>query len=111
MVNLTDQYYLLMILCKIIISCLFKNIKIIQKKKYIMLDISGKNFSILQIANIVKKIFKCPVVVFLNNPSHDERSYKVNFDLLSKDFFDVIDFKNKDIFLDIKKLKLFFKKK
>ena len=58
---------------------------------------------------MVKKIFKCPVVV-LNNPSHDERSYKVNFDLLSKDFFDVIDFKNKDIFLDIKKLKLFFKK-
>ena len=80
-------------LCKIIISCLFKNIKIIQKK-YIMLDILEKNFSILQIANMVRKIFKYPIIV-LNNPSHDERSYKVNFDLLSKDFFDVLDFKIK----------------
>ena len=95
-------------LCKIIISCLFKNIKIIQKKIY-NVGYPGKNFSILQIANMVRKIFKCPIIV-LNNPSHDERSYKVNFDLLSKDFFDVLDFKNKDILSDIKKIKIFFKK-
>ncbi len=95
-------------LCKIIISCLFKRMKILQKKIY-NVGYPGKNFSILQIANMVKKIFKCPIIV-LNNPSHDERSYKVNFDLLSKDFFDVIDFKNKDILSDIKKLKMFFKK-
>lgn len=95
-------------LCKIIISCLFKSIKIIQKKIY-NVGYPGKNFSILQIANMVKKIFKCPIII-LNNPSHDERSYRVNFDLLSKDFFDVIDFKNKDILLDIKKIKTFFQK-
>ena len=59
---------------------------------------------------MVKKVFnKCPIIV-LNNPSHDERSYKVNFELLSKDFSDIIDFKNKNIIEDIKKLKLFFKK-
>ena len=76
-----------------------------------MLVILKKNFSILQIAKMVKKVFnKCPIIV-LNNPSHDERSYKVNFELLSKDFSDIIDFKNKNIIEDIKKLKLFFKKK
>ena len=46
----------------------------------------------------------------LNNPSHDERSYKVNFDLLKYHFSDTIDFKNKDIIEDIKKLKIFLEK-
>ena len=97
-------------LCAIIISCLFKQTKILQKKIY-NVGYPGKNFSILQIATMVKKVFnKCPVIV-LNNPSHDERSYKVNFKLLSNDFSDVIDFKNKNILDDIKKLKYFFKKK
>ena len=96
-------------LCKIIMSCLFKKTKIIQKKIY-NVGYPGKNFSVLQIAKMVKKVFnKCPVIV-LNNPSHDERSYKVNFELLNKDFSDIIDFKNKNIIEDIKKLKLFFLK-
>jgi len=90
-------------------SCLFKKTKIIQKKIY-NVGYPGKNFSVLQIAKMVKKVFnKCPVIV-LNNPSHDERSYKVNFELLNKDFSDIIDFKNKNIIEDIKKLKLFFLK-
>ena len=97
-------------LCAIIISCLFKKTKKLQKKIY-NVGYPGKNFSILQTAAMVKKVFnKCPVIV-LNNPSHDERSYKVNFKLLSNDFSDVIDFKNKNILDDIKKLKYFFKKK
>ena len=96
-------------LCKIIISSLYKKTKLIQKKIY-NVGYPKKNFSILQIAKMVKKVFnKCPIIV-LNNPSHDERSYKVNFELLSKDFSDIIDFKNKNIIEDIKKLKLFFKK-
>ena len=96
-------------LCNIIISCLYKEGKIIQKKIY-NVGYPDKNFSILQIAEMVKKVFnKCPVIV-LNKLSHDERSYKVNFELLSKDFSDIIDFKRKDIIDDIKKLKLFFKK-
>ena len=97
-------------LCSIIISCLFKQTKILQKKIY-NVGYPRKNFSILQIATMVKKVFnKCPIIV-LNNPSHDERSYKVDFKLLSDDFSDVIDFKNKNILDDIKKLKYFFKKK
>ena len=97
-------------LCAIIISCLFKLTKILKKKIY-NVGYPGKNFSILQIATMVKKVFnKCPLIV-LNNPSHDERSYKVNFKLLSNDFADIIDFKNKNILDDIKKLKYFFKKK
>ena len=97
-------------LCKIIISSLFKSKKIIQKKIY-NVGYPGKNFSILQIANMVKKVFNKYPVVVLNNPSHDERSYKVNFNLLRKDFNDIINFKNKDIIDDIKKLKYFFRKK
>ena len=97
-------------LCKIIISSLFKSKKIIQKKIY-NVGYPGKNFSILQIAKMVKKVFNKYPVIVLNNPSHDERSYKVNFNLLSKDFSDIINFKNKDIINDIKKLKIFFKKK
>ena len=88
---------------------MYKKTKLIQKKIY-NVGYPEKNFSILQIAKMVKKVFnKCPIIV-LNNPSHDERSYKVNFELLSKDFSDIIDFKNKNIIEDIKKLKLFFKK-
>ena len=59
---------------------------------------------------MVNKVFKKSPLIILNNPSHDERSYKVNFELLSKDFNDVINFKKKDIIDDIKKLKFFFKK-
>ena len=90
-------------LCKIIISSLFKSKKIIQKKIY-NVGYPGKNFSILQIAKMVKKVFNKYPVIVLNNPSHDERSYKVNFNLLSKDFSDIINFKNKDIINDIKVL-------
>ena len=97
-------------LCKIIISSLFKKKKIVQKKIY-NVGYPGKNFSILQIANMVKKVFNKYPIVVLNNPSHDERSYKVNFNLLRKDFNDIINFKNKDIIDDIKKLKYFFRKK
>lgn len=96
-------------LCKIIISCLLKNKKIIQKKIY-NVGYPGKNFNILQIAKMVKKVFNKNPIIVLNKPSHDERSYKVNFNLLRKDFSDVINFKNKDIIQDIKKLKIFFKK-
>ena len=58
---------------------------------------------------MVKKVFNKNPIIVLNKPSHDERSYKVNFNLLRKDFSDVINFKNKDIIQDIKKLKIFFK--
>ena len=96
-------------LCKIIISSLFKKKNIVQKKIY-NVGYPGKNFSILQIAKMVKKVFNKHPIIVLNNPSHDERSYKVNFNLLRKDFSDVINFKKKDIIHDIKKLKNFFKK-
>ncbi|MDA7489563.1 NAD(P)-dependent oxidoreductase [Candidatus Pelagibacter ubique] len=96
-------------LCKIIISCFTKSTKIINKKIY-NVGYPGCNFSILQIGKMVNKVFKKSPLIILNNPSHDERSYKVNFELLSKDFNDVINFKKKDIIDDIKKLKFFFKK-
>ena len=58
-----------------------------------------------------EKVFKSSPIIILNNPSHDERSYKVNFALISKTFSDVIDFKNKNIITDIKKLRNFLKVK
>lgn len=95
-------------ICKIIISCLYKEKKLIHKKIF-NVGYPKKNFSILQIAKMVKKVFKSSPIIILNNPSHDERSYKVNFALISKTFSDVIDFKNKNIITDIKKLRNFFK--
>ena len=95
-------------ICKIIISCLFKEKKLINKKIF-NVGYPKKNFSILQIAKMVKIVFKNAPIIVLNNPSHDERSYKVNFDLISKTFSDVLDFKNKNIIKDIKKLRNFFR--
>ena len=97
-------------LCKVIISSFIKPKKQMQKKIF-NVGYPGKNFTILQIGKMVKKVFKNAPLVVLNNPSHDERSYKVNFDLLRHHFSDIIDFKNKDIIEDIKKLKIFFRKK
>ena len=54
MVSHTDLFYIIDDLCKIIISCLFKNIKIIQKKIY-NVGYPGKKLCILQIANMVRK--------------------------------------------------------
>ena len=70
----------------------------------------NKNFKIIEIAKLVKKIFKKSPIIVLNKPSHDERSYKVNFDKLIKTFSDTIDFKNKRIISDIKKIQNFFEK-
>ena len=96
-------------LCKIIISCFSKSAKQIQKQIY-NVGYPGKNYSILEIGKMVKKIFKNSPLVVLNKPSHDERSYRVNFDKLKKDFNQVIDFENKSILNDIKRLKSFYKK-
>ena len=96
-------------LCKIIISCFKKSTKIINKKIY-NVGYPGRNFSILQIGKMVNKVFKQSPLVVLNNPSHDERSYRVNFALLKDHFFDVINFKEKNIINDIKKLRSFFRK-
>lgn len=97
-------------LCKIIIASFMKPTKQMQKKIF-NVGYPGKNFTIFQIGKMVKKVFKNSPLKVLNNPSHDERSYKVNFDLLRSHFSDIIDFKNKDIIEDIKKLKMFFSKK
>ena len=96
-------------LCKIIISSCFKPQKLMQRKIY-NVGYPGKNFSILEIGKMVKKIFKNVPLLVLNKPSHDERSYRVNFDKLKKDFSDIIDFKNKNILNDIRNLKKFFKR-
>ncbi len=96
-------------ICKIIIACLFKKKELLNKKIF-NVGYPKKNFTILQIAKLVKKVFKNSPIIVLNKPSHDERSYKVNFDLISKTFSDVIDFKKKNIISDIKKLRNFFKK-
>ena len=97
-------------LCKIIISSFLKPEKQMQKKIF-NVGYPGKNFTILQIGKMVKKVFKNAPLIVLNKPSHDERSYKVNFDLLKSSFSDTINFKNKNIIKDIKKLKMYFIKK
>ena len=97
-------------LCQIIIASFMKPAKQMQKKIF-NVGYPGRNFTILQIGKMVKKVFKNVPLKVLNNPSHDERSYKVNFDLLRANFSDIIDFKNKNIIEDIRKLKMFFKRK
>ena len=96
-------------LCKIILACIYKNKNILNKQIF-NVGYPNKNFKIIEIAKLVKKIFKKSPIIVLNNPSHDERSYKVNFDKLSKTFSDTIDFKNKRIISDIKKIQNFFEK-
>ena len=81
------------------------------QKKIFNVGYPGKNFTILQIGKMVKKVFKICNINSFNKPSHDERSYKVNFDLLKSSFSDTINFKNKNIIKDIKKLKMYFIKK
>jgi len=96
-------------MCKIIISCLFKKKQLINKKIF-NVGYPKKNFTILQIAQMVKKVFKTSPIIILNHPSHDERSYKVNFSSISKTFSDIVNFKKKNIVLDIRKIKSFFEK-
>ncbi len=94
-------------LCKIIIACIYKNQKILNKQIF-NVGYPNKNYQIVQIGNMIKKVFKNTPIKILNYPSHDERSYKVNFEKISKIFSDVIDFKNKNIIEDVKKIKIFF---
>ena len=94
-------------LCKIIISSLTKN-KLSIYRQIFNAGYPGKNYSIIEIANLTKKIFKNIPIKILNNPSHDERSYKVNFNKISKTFSEVINFKKKNVYNDIKKLRKFF---
>lgn len=96
-------------LCKVIISSFFKSPKLIQKKIF-NVGYPGKNYTILQIGKMVKKVFKNVPLIILNRPSHDERSYRVNFDLLKNNFSDVINFNKKNIYQDIENLKKFFRK-
>ncbi len=95
-------------LCKLIISSLTKNVISINKQIF-NAGYPGKNYTIIEIANLTKKIFKNTPVEILNNPSHDERSYKVSFNKISKTFSEVINFKKKNVYNDIKKLREFFK--
>ena len=97
-------------LCKIIISSLTKKIYQINKKIF-NVGYPGKNFSILEIAKITQTVFKNIPVVILDNPSHDERSYKVNFDKIKKTYSDVVNFEKKNISTDVKKIKNFFIRK
>ena len=96
-------------LCKVIIACLYKKNKEINR---LVMNVGypKKNFTIIQLAHLVKKIFRKSEVVIRNEPSHDERSYRVNFNKISKKFKTVINFKNKNIVDDIKKIKNFFVK-
>jgi len=94
-------------LCKIIISSLTKN-KLSINRQIFNAGYPGKNYSIIEIANLTKKIFKNVPIEILNNPSHDERSYKVNFNKISKTFSEVINFKKKNVYNDIIKLRKFF---
>ena len=94
-------------LCKIIISCLYKNKKVLNRQIF-NVGYTNKNYQIIQIGKLVKKVFKKTQIKVLNQPSHDERSYKVNFDKISKTFSDVINFKKKNVLQDIKKIKKFF---
>lgn len=96
-------------LCKVIIACLFKKNEEINRL-IVNVGYPKKNFTIIQLAYLVKKVFKKSKVVIRNEQSHDERSYRVNFNKISKKFKTVINFKNKNIIDDIKKIKNFFVK-
>lgn len=94
-------------LCKIIIECIYKKSKNINKFIF-NVGYPNKNFSIIEIAKLVKKVFIKSKIIIKNEKNHDERSYKVNFNLISKKFNKVLNFKNKNILEDIKKIKHFF---
>ena len=61
-------------MCKIIISSFLKPEN--KCKKIFNVGYPGKNFTILQIGKMVKKVFKNAPLIVLNKPSHDERSTK-----------------------------------
>ena len=91
---------------KIIISSMHKAEKL--NNEIINLGYPKKNYTVLQLANFVKKVLPKSQVNILNSKS-DQRTYKVNFDKVYKYFKDDVNF-NIDIKLKIKKLLLFYKK-
>jgi nucleoside-diphosphate-sugar epimerase len=95
-------------LCKIIIACLYKKKKIINKNIY-NIGYLNLNLKIIEMAKLVNKKFKNSKIKILNQANHDERSYKVDFKKTSKIFGDIINFKKKNINNDIIKIKNFLK--
>ena len=97
-------------LCKIIIACLYKKIKIINKNIY-NIGYSNLNLKIIEMAKLVNKKFKNSKITILNHANHDERSYKVDFNKASKTFADTINLKRVNFDNDIVKIKNFLKNK
>ena len=95
-------------LCKIIIACLYKKKKAINKNIY-NIGYLNLNLRIIEMAKLVNKKFKNSKIKILNQANHDERSYKVDFKKTSKIFGDIINFKKKNINNDIIKIKNFLK--
>ena len=95
-------------LCKIIIACLYKRVKIINKNIY-NIGYSNLNLKIIEMAKLVNKRFRNSRIKILNQANHDERSYKVDFEKASKTFSDIVNLKKKNINNDIIKIKKFLK--
>ena len=72
-------------LCKIIIACLYKKKKAINKNIY-NIGYLNLNLRIIEMAKLVNKKFKNSKIKILNQANHDERSYKVDFKKTSKIF-------------------------
>jgi nucleoside-diphosphate-sugar epimerase len=77
-------------------------------KEIINLGYPKKNYTVLNLANFIKKVIPSSNVAILNSKK-DQRTYKVNFDKVYKYFKDDINF-NIDIVLRLKKLLTFYKK-
>ncbi len=77
-------------------------------KKIINLGYPKKNFTVLQLANFVKKVLPNSKINILDKKK-DQRTYKVNFDKVYKYFKKEIEF-NIDVEKKLKKLLKFYKK-
>jgi nucleoside-diphosphate-sugar epimerase len=97
-------------LCKIIIACLYKKSKIINKNIY-NIGYKNLNLKIIEMAKLVNKNFKNSKIKILNQINHDERSYKVNFNKAYNAFSNIVNLNKKNISNDILKIKNFLKSK
>jgi nucleoside-diphosphate-sugar epimerase len=95
-------------LCNVIIIALKKNLKKINGEIF-NVGVKNKNFTILQLAKLVKKNIKNTRIEFSKNIKKDQRTYKVCFNKLYKFFGKSIIAKNK-INKQIKELVIFLKK-
>ena len=96
-------------MCKILVESLKIDINEKINGTAINMGVQGGNYTVKKLANLVRQTLPGTKIVFDENPSKDQRTYKVSFDKLYKVFGKEIIKKN-EVVNQIKQLAKFMKK-